>query len=391
MRRRGTVAAALFAAALAGSPGAVRAESLAGSETRYDPAPGALTETPRPDAPLVGVALAHQLTLATGLAISPLAGVSAVGAWQWVTASPGERRGLPFSASPWLWIPGLVLTVLLLLKDVLPKSLKVPLDAAELLERKASAVLLAAPLLVPLAARAFGTAGPAPRPVLVGMVSLEGVGLAAASLVVFFVVFVVSQAVNALVLLSPSSLVDGVLKTAKRGVLVLLVAASVVHPLLGLAVALPIIVVSFFVFGWAWRIVVCGTVTAWDLLTFARGRLDVAAAPPAAFAFRPLGAAPRMTYGRLEVLAPGAVGFAWRTWPTWRRRTAQVEPDRVRLQRGLLFPTVVGQTAGDARTLFWLPPRYLGHEDALGAASTNSVRAPSGPGWRSTVRRFRAT
>ena len=349
---------------------------------------GAEGGVPRPILPapeasgqaLPGVVLAHQLTLATGLAISPLLGVSGVGLVHWLRTPAAERGRLPWTDSPWLWLPGLLLSALLVVKNLLPKGLKLPMDAAEFLGHKASALVLAAPVLVPLALQAVAppaTGTPAAAvPVAASSLlpPLGQVGAVVATVVVFFVVFVVGQAVNALILLSPSSLVDNALKAARGAVLGTLVLASLVHPVLGLAVALVIIAVSLMVFGWAWRLVVCGTVVAWDLLTLRHRRVELTEARVRAFVFRPVGRAPRLTYGWLEVTDVRALSFTWRAWPLLRRRRAELADVALGVERGLVLPTVLGATDGRRHTLFWLPPRYRGHEQRL--ADAGGLGAP---------------
>lgn len=325
------------------------------------PAPAARTRN------LPGVGLAHELTLATGLAFSPLLGVSAVGAFQYLKAPSAARSRLPWYDSPWLWIPGLLLSLMLIAKNVLPKGMKLPVDAAEFVGHKASAVLLAAPVLVPTAMAVITPTHASKVPVAAASLlpALGRAGSVAATLTVFFVVFVVSQGVNALVLLSPSSMVDNVLKAMKGAVLGALVVASLIHPLLGFAFACAILVVCLFVFGWAWRLMVWGTVTALDLLTFAHRRLEVRRARIRAFAFGSPAGAPHLTYGWLTVEDAASLTFTWRAWPLFRRKEATVAAAPIGLERGILVPTVLGRSGEARRTLFWLPPRYRGHEASL--------------------------
>src|SRR5262249_31281220 len=113
-----------------------------------------LSETNRPattNAPAAkstpGLEAAQALSTITGVAISPLLGVSAVGAWKYFK-TPAERRGkLPWFAQPWFWGTGLFLVALVFLKDVIgtgmPPALKKPFDVAEAFENKISALLAA--------------------------------------------------------------------------------------------------------------------------------------------------------------------------------------------------------------------------------------------------------
>src|SRR5262249_55831097 len=65
-----------------------------------------------------GVELAQTLSTITGVAISPLFGVGAVGAWKYAEAkTPDARAKLPWFAQPWFWAPALIIVILCALKD----------------------------------------------------------------------------------------------------------------------------------------------------------------------------------------------------------------------------------------------------------------------------------
>ena len=72
------------------------------------------------DEALPGVELAKTVAIATGIAITPLLGVSAVGAWEYYHADASLRAELPWYTSQWFWIPGLLVALLLVFKDPLP-------------------------------------------------------------------------------------------------------------------------------------------------------------------------------------------------------------------------------------------------------------------------------
>jgi hypothetical protein len=126
----------------------------------YVPAIAADVEKPEVSSPpkseyLPGIALSQGITEITGVAISPLLGVSAVGAWRYWHATASTRDVLPWYAQPWAWGTGLALLTLCFLKDSLgtavPGVLKKPFDMVELFENKASA-LVASGAFVPLIA-----------------------------------------------------------------------------------------------------------------------------------------------------------------------------------------------------------------------------------------------
>src|SRR5688572_4678107 len=90
-----------------------------------------------------GLELAALATQVTGIAISPLLGVSAVGAYRYFQAdTPEEKAALPWFASPSFWLLGALIVAATALKDgfgaTLPPGWKKPLDIAETIENKVS-------------------------------------------------------------------------------------------------------------------------------------------------------------------------------------------------------------------------------------------------------------
>ena len=97
------------------------------------PAQAAAAQTTAPahttgmgDALRQGERLARELTLTTGVAVSPLLGVVLLGAGHYFTAAEADRPALPWHASPRFWGSAAVLLGLLFLKDsskvALPKA-----------------------------------------------------------------------------------------------------------------------------------------------------------------------------------------------------------------------------------------------------------------------------
>ncbi|HKX49520.1 MAG TPA: hypothetical protein VJQ48_03735, partial [Candidatus Binatia bacterium] len=177
--------------------------------------------------------MAQALTTITGVAISPLLGVSAVGAWHYFHTDSSKRANLSWYAQPWFWVTGLLIVGLAFAKDVfgagLPPGWKKPFDVAELIENKLSA-LVAAGAFVPLFAAVF-------EPLKTS--SLAGMGFAAIdmssvynvmimpfALAVFVVVFLASHAINILILLSPWGAIDAALKAARTALLSFLTLVS---------------------------------------------------------------------------------------------------------------------------------------------------------------------
>ena len=202
--------------------------------TSVEPAPSANSAAP-------GTELAHTISEVTGVAISPLLGVSAVGAWNYFHAqTPQQVARLPWFAQPWFWIPAFVLVTACFLKDTVgiaaPRLLKKPLDVLDALEHKVSG-LIAIGAFVPLIVAVFPPAEP--ETALLGQngflaaIDLSWLGngmLVPAAMITFFIVWLASNAINVLLLLSPFRVMDVALKGFRLLVLLTVTATAFANP-----------------------------------------------------------------------------------------------------------------------------------------------------------------
>ena len=336
---------------------------------------------------LPGVELAQGITQLTGVAISPLLGVSTVGVWTYYHAPAERRAALPWFCQPYFWGVGFCLLGLCFLKDTLgaaaPSILKKPLDVIELFENKLSALVACSaflPFIVSqMAPHALGT--PEASLAQGAGLPLASLNLAAAgwldlrlitiplAIVGFLTVWLASHAINVLITLSPFTIVDSLLKLVKAGLLFAVVASSFVSPFLGAAVCLIILLVAATVAPWAFRITVFGTLFGLDILLPRRGGRRVRTSEPHAFLARKMGGAPTRTYGRLVRGETGEVTFAYRPWLVLPERTMRVGPGSVAVAKGVLFPSLLHATeAGERRAiLVMFLPRYRAHEQTIAA------------------------
>src|SRR6202142_4695472 len=162
-----------------------------------------------------GQEIAQTISLITGVAISPLMGVGAVGAWQYFNAKTPEKKAkLPWFANPMFWVPALLLVAACFVKDsagvALPAVLKKPFDVAETIEHKISG-LVAPGAFVPIAASIFHSSSGSRAGAGVSAAGLARLDLSwlynslmvPVAMVAFFIVFLASNAINILILLSP--------------------------------------------------------------------------------------------------------------------------------------------------------------------------------------------
>jgi hypothetical protein len=328
-----------------------------------------------------GAPVAHALSQVTGIAISPLLGTSALGAYQWFTAKEASRAGLPWYAQPKFWVPALLIVGLCAAKDALgaaiPAPLKKPLDVLEVAENKFSG-LVAAGAVVPFAMDAFsklllessGAGGGAPSGM--AMIQVLGMNWAPAldlltvplGIAIFVIVWMASHAINVLILLSPWGAIDAGLKAARTGLLGLLTLTATINPWMGALLSVAIIIFAYFIAGWSFRLTVFGAVMCWDFFTGRRSRFVPAMNGNTLFSSSGFVGVPVRTYGRLLRRDDGSLEFVYRPWLVMQPRTAPVavSPAKIAVGHGMFFSIVTSDEVG---TLFLLPPRYRGHEAAL--------------------------
>jgi hypothetical protein len=334
-----------------------------------------------------GIELAEAVSQSTGIAISPLLGVGALGAWTYFRVPEAQREQLPWFAQMWFWLPALILVFLLVAKDPLLGFLpivKKPLDALDVVEDKISAVLASVvviPMLGSVLSRTllteevagWTTGSPhlltivfpaflsgAPGKIVI---ALAVVGLMAA----FFVTWLAAHTINVLILLSPFGPLDTLLRAMKGLVLMTLVIATLIAPALGLVVSIVIVLVAWKVAGWSFRFTVFGSVLAWDILGFRSRRIDPAREPMVAFSGPDLvGAKPR-TYGVIENDVASGPCFAFRPWLILPATRLSLPVDELEVGKGLFTPIMLGagESEDESQHLVRFPPRFTGHEEVL--------------------------
>ncbi|ACB74802.1 hypothetical protein [Opitutus terrae] len=335
-----------------------------------------------PAAPIAGA-----LSTVTGIAISPLLGTGAYGAYKWVSAKDAAARSaLPWYAQVTFWLPALLIVGVCAAKDafgaVIPPGWKKPLDVLETIENKATG-LVAAGAVVPFTMMALSdmlTNSPAVAdahmvPTGLAMLPLGTIDLSwllnlltvPFGIAVFAIVWLASHAINVLILLSPWGAIDAALKTGRTALLGLLTVSATLNPWVGAGLSLVVILIAYLVAGWSFRLTVFGTVFCWDFLTLRRLRFAPAQNSNLMFAGGNLPEVPVRTYGRLVKQDDGGCEFVYRPWLWLPQRTAvlKMTATEFAVGRGLFFSTI---TRGEYETLFLLPPRYRGHEETVASA-----------------------
>lgn len=327
---------------------------------------------------LPGIAMAQGITEVTGVAISPLLGMSSVGAWRYWKTPVSARALLPWYARPWAWGTGFALLALCFLKDTLgtavPGVLKKPFDMVELFENKASA-LVASGAFVPLIAQEMVRHLQSLRAIEVPAASIAGSSLASidltwllvpAAVVSFLLVWICSHAINVLIVLSPFSTLDAVLKLARAGVLASVGLIYAVAPWLAAILCLILIVAAAWLAPSAMRLAIFGSRYAADILLPGRARKRATPEQPHAFTLGRVAGLPPRTGGRMLLLDDGTAVFRYRRWCVLNERSIPLPDGPRHVEKGLLSPALVHRAGEkDELKLLLFLPRYRRHEETM--------------------------
>ncbi|MBI5383735.1 MAG: hypothetical protein HZA90_03520 [Verrucomicrobia bacterium] len=337
------------------------------------------TSTKSPPAaskPPPGVEAAQALSTITGVAISPLLGVGAVGAWKFYH-TPGEQRArLPWFAQPWFWGPALLLVALVFVKDALgpgvPTALKKPFDAAELVENKISALVVVG-AFVPLVASIFHSAEQSSWLGPMGLAAIDpspllNLLIVPVAMVAFLIVWLAGHVINVLILVSPFGTVDAALKAFRLFLISTVTITAFMDPYVGAAWSLIILLISYLIAGWSLRLTVFGSVFAWDFLTFRRVRFQPSPTVNWVFTARKIEKVPIRTCGRLSRDEQGRLVLNFRPWLVLPRRTLVLPEGKYFVGRGLFYPEVRKIEGEEEPTQLTLPPRYRTHEEEFAKA-----------------------
>jgi hypothetical protein len=339
-----------------------------------------------------GVEAAQAISTITGVAISPLLGVSGVGAWKYFHTAPAKRAKLPWYAQPWFWVPAMLVVLLAFVKDTfgtaLPTAVKKPFDVAEAIENKISG-LVAAGAFVPLIAAIFTATGGDDGAfysnaglAMVNLTPLLNVLTVPFAIVAFVVVWMVSHVINVLILISPFTTVDAALKSARLFLLSTVAGTAFLNPYVGAVWSLIIILVCFLLVGWSFRLMIFGSVFTWDMLTLRKTRFTVDPEKNWVFTAREIGKTPIRTYGKLSRGEEGQLVLRYRPWLILPRRSLTLPPGKYAVGRGLFYSEIIQVDAREILPAVTLPPRYRTHEEELssfyGLAGVQDVGAVKG-------------
>lgn len=342
------------------------------------PATHAATKPKRSTEPTMGLEIAKTITMITGVAISPLLGVGAYGAWTYFDTPKEQKPDLPWYAKPVFWLPALLIVGLVFIKDVggaaIPDTLKQPLDVIEAVESKVSG-LVAAGAFIPIAANFLPTLGsseahqfvaPGLMFAAIDVNAILNFLLKPFAMIAFAIVWLAAHAINILILISPFSVVDLALKSFRMFLLSLVVGTNFVNPTVGVIFALGLLLFASLIAGWSFRAGVFGVVFCWDFFTRRRKRFTPDPKVNWMFTAQSFSAAPIRTYGTLQREEDGSLTFEYKPWLVMPAKRVKVAPGDYAVGKGLFLRRILRTADNDEhQEVFTLPPRYRGHEDAL--------------------------
>jgi hypothetical protein len=321
-----------------------------------------------------GAQAAKALTTITGVALSPLLGVGAVGAWDYFKTPADKKATLSWYAKPIFWLPALLLAGAVALKDIagaaIPTGWKKPLDAAETVESKVSG-LVATGAFAPIVASFFSHSGLTAHGLnTLGFGSIDfspllNILTIPFAMAAFFVVWLVGHVITVLILVSPFGPVDVALKSARTTVMGLLTVIHLINPWYGALLSVLMIIVAYFIAGWSFRVMVFGSVCTWDFFTRRRKRFKPEPNANWMFTARKVEKTPIRSYGKLSKSADGKLTFEYRPWLVFAKCTVTLPVAQYAIGRGLFYPTIMTVDGEKPRAILSMPPRYRKHEDEV--------------------------
>lgn len=322
-----------------------------------------------------GLEAAQAISTITGVAISPLLGVSGVGVWKYFKTAPEHRAKLAWYAQPWFWAPAMLLVLVVFVKDTfgtaLPTVVKKPFDVAEAVENKISG-LVAAGAFVPLIAAIFGSLGGDDSALygdaglaIINVSSLFNILTIPFAIAAFGVVWMVSHVINVLIIISPFTSVDAALKSFRLFILSTVAGTAFINPYVGAVWSLLIVLVCWYLSGWAFRMMTLGAVFTWDLVSFRSSRFKVEPDANWVFTAREMDQTPIRTYGQLSRGSQGELVLSYRPWLFLPKRSQTLPAGQYAVGKGMFYSEIIRLDGEETAAAATLPPRFRSHEEEL--------------------------
>jgi hypothetical protein len=195
--------------------------------------------------------------------------------------------------------------------------------------------------------------------------SLGNLILVPVAMIAFFIVFLASNAINILILLSPFAVVDAALKGFRLLLLLTVTGTAFANPWVGAAWALIIIGIAYFIAGWSFRLSHFGWVFVWDYVTLRRRRFIPDMTANRMFLARKINNVPARSYGQLRRDEKGNLALRYRPWLVLGERVLTLPEGQYVIGKGMFYSQIMRVEAQGLASAMLLPPRYRGHEQEL--------------------------
>ncbi len=294
----------------------------------------------------------------TATGISPLFVLSVTSPSVYFLTEPDRREALIFLYQPWFFIPIILMTLVVALKDTVltfASYLKMPLDLLGILFHLIGFLVGFRLIYHLLDIHVTGSGGP-----------LSGI-FAVVILILMFgfytSIWVLSNVFEVLILINPFPLVDTVLRVGRIVILVVMYIACWIHPVLGGLIALPILVLSLLTFERSLRTTMLGFRLAWDVALFRKEAIKPQQTQFTVFSSFS-GSLPWMTLGSL-IKADKAWEFRYRRFSIGPARCIEIPGGPYSIARGSLFPGLMMHTTTGMQLIVRFPASYRGEEEEL--------------------------
>ena len=279
-------------------------------------------------------------------------GVGVVGAWDYFHAqTPEQKSKLHWYADPWFWVPALLIVAMCFAKDsigiVVPPMLKKPFDVAETIEHKVSGLVATGRVCADCRLDfSHDNTGDSAALSSLGFATIDlswfcNSLMVPVMMVAFFIVFLASNAINILILLSPFGVLDAALKVCRTAVIASIAVSSWANPWIGAAWALVVILISWLIAGWSFRLSHFGLSFIWDFVTRRCNRFKPDPTVNKMFLGRKIDYVPARTYGRLSRDEKGNLILKYRPWLVLAERTLTLPPVKYAAGKGVFFSEIL--------------------------------------------------
>lgn len=348
--------------------------------------------------------VARLVTKTTGISMSPLVSVTAIGAYTYMTTPVSKRALLPWYANSYVWGSCLLLLVIFAgnahLGTFIPFAHK-PIQAVEHFEHYFSSIVLAFPLIISTLQSNFSTqiadVFSNEKYVLLASASESFIPHHTAStstlmlisivslLVIPSVIFVMllSQALNTLILLSPIPQIDIVIRFFRFSILCLLLVGTLIHPYIGAAISLVILLIAWKLAGWSFRLSTVGAIFTLDLISRRSKRTQIHSTNIMAFTSSKIPLVPARTLGWLDC-NDSALMFHYKPLGIFPKKCIRIQTVDLHISENFVNPTICSTNNQIQSSLFFMPPRFKGHGyDLANRLNINKVtESPYLRGWK---------